>query len=403
MNKDHKANSFPEVKNPEIDLLAELENLRKPIAGDVPLAKVLDKMTVEGELYQPLGEGKLHCYACGHNCKIKPGARGICQVRYNVGGKLYVPWGYVAALQVDPIEKKPYYHVYPGAETLTFGMLGCDYHCSYCQNWDISQTLRDASSGRPPRKISPEQMVKLGIDHGAKCIASSYNEPLITSEWAMAVFREAHKAGMTCLYVSNGNATKEVLEYIRPLTAGYKIDLKTMNDKHYRKLGGVLQHVLDSIGMAYEMGFWVEVVTLIVPGYNDSEQELREAARYIKSVSPDIPWHVTAFHKDYKMTGPDNTDSETLVRAAEIGYEEGLHFVYAGNDPGRVKSYENTYCPNCNTTLIERFGYLIRDYQITPEGCCPKCGAKIPGIWHKSRDEVNIHSNFFMRMPRSAF
>lgn len=403
MSRNNNTNSFPETMNPEIDLMAELENLRKPIAGDVPLAKVLDKMTVEGELYKPLGEGKVHCYACGHNCTIKPGARGICQVRYNVGGKLYVPWGYVGALQVDPIEKKPFYHVYPGAETLTFGMLGCDYHCSYCQNWDISQTLRDVTSGRPPQKISPKQMVELGIHHGAKCIASSYNEPLITSEWAVEVFQEARRAGLTCLYISNGNATKEVLEYIRPLTAGYKIDLKTMNDKQYRKLGGVLQNVLDSVKMAYEMGFWVEVVTLIVPGYNDSPEELREAARFIKSVSADIPWHVTAFHKDYKMTDPDNTDSETLIRAAEIGYEEGLHFVYAGNDPGRVKSYENTYCPNCQATLIERFGYLIRDYQITDEGCCPKCNANIPGIWPKSRDEVNIHSNYFMRMPRSAF
>ncbi len=403
MSKNHKTNSFPKEINPEIDLLAELENLRKPIAGDVPLANVLDKMVVEGELYQALGEGKVHCYACGHNCKIKPGARGICQVRYNVRGKLYVPWGYVAALQVDPVEKKPFYHVHPGAETLTFGMLGCDYHCSYCQNWDISQTFRDASSGRPPQKISAPQMVELGKRHGAKCVASSYNEPLITSEWAFEVFREARKEEMTCLYISNGNGTKEVLEYIRPLTAGYKIDLKTMNDKQYRKLGGVLQNVLNTIRMAYDMGFWVEVVTLIVPGYNDSEEELREAARFIKSVSPDIPWHVTAFHRDYKMTGPENTDSSTLVQAAEIGYDEGLNFVYAGNDPGMVKPYENTFCPNCKTTLIERFGYLIRDYQITDDGCCPKCHTKIPGIWPKSRDEVNISSNFFMRMPRSAF
>jgi pyruvate formate lyase activating enzyme len=304
---------------------------------------------------------------------------------------------------VDPIEKKPFYHVYPGAETLTFGMLGCDYHCSYCQNWDISQALRDERSGRSPEKINPKQMIELGKHHRAKCVASSYNEPLITSEWAASVFKEARKEDLTCLYVSNGNATREVLEYIKPLTEGYKIDLKTMNNKHYRKLGGVLQNVLDTIQMVYDMGFWTEIVTLVVPGYNDSEEELREAARFIKSVSPDIPWHVTAFHKNYKMTDPDNTESSTLVRAAEIGYDEGLHFVYAGNDPGHVKSYENTYCPNCKTTLIERLGYLIRNYQITDEGCCPKCKTKIPGIWPKSKGEVNIRSNFFTRMPRSAF
>lgn len=403
MSKNHKTDSFPKAANPEIDLLTELENLRNPIAGDVPLAKVLDTMVVEGELCEKLNEGKIRCYACGHNCTIKPGARGICQVRYNIGGKLFVPWGYVAALQVDPIEKKPFYHVYPGAETVTFGMLGCDYHCSYCQNWDISQTFRDELSGRQPQRISAKQMVELGKHHGAKCVASSYNEPLITSEWAAAVFKEAKKKGLTCLYVSNGNGTREVLEYIRPLAEGYKIDLKTMNDKHYRKLGGVLQNVLDTIQMVYEMGFWTEIVTLIVPGYNDSEAELREAAQFIRSVSVDIPWHVTAFHKDYKMTDPDNTESSTLIRAAEIGYDEGLHFVYAGNDPGHVKSYENTYCPKCKTTLIERFGYLIRDYQITDDGCCPKCHTNIPGIWPASKDEVNIHSNFFARMPRSAF
>ena len=403
MSKNKKNNSRPLNFNPEIDLITELGNLRKPIAGDVSIAKVLDKIVQEGELYEKLDEGKVHCYACGHNCTIKPGARGICQVRYNIGGKLFVPWGYVAALQVDPIEKKPFYHVYPGAETLTFGMLGCDYHCSYCQNWDISQALRDERSGRPPQKINPWEMIELGIHHNAKCVASSYNEPLITSEWASSVFKEAKKEGLTCLYVSNGNATREVLEYIKPLAEGYKIDLKTMNDKHYRKLGGVLQNVLNTIQMVYDVGFWTEIVTLVVPDYNDSEEELREAARFIKSVSPDIPWHVTAFHKDYKMTGPDNTDSSILVRAAEIGYDEGLHFVYAGNDPGHVKSYENTYCPNCKTTLIERIGYLIRDYKITDDGCCPKCKTEIPGIWPKSKDEVNISSNFFMRMPRSAF
>lgn len=403
MSKNKKYNYHPQSFNPEIDLIAELENLRKPIAGDVPLANILDKMVVEGELYKQLGEDKIHCYACGHNCTIKPRARGICQVRYNVGGKLFVPWGYVIALNVDPIEKKPFYHVYPGAETLTFGMLGCDYHCSYCQNWDISQALRDERSGRPPQKINPKQMIELGKHHGAKCVASSYNEPLITSEWAASVFKEAKKEDLTCLYVSNGNATREVLEYIRPLAEGYKIDLKTMNNKHYRKLGGVLKNVLNTIQMVYDMGFWTEIVTLVVPGYNDSEEELREAAQFIKSVSPDIPWHVTAFHKDYKMTDPDNTESSTLIKAAEIGYEQGLHFVYAGNDPGHVKSYENTYCPNCKITLIERLGYLIRDYKITDDGCCPNCKTKIPGIWYKSKDEVNISSNIFMRMPRSAF
>ncbi len=383
---------------------ATAARVRNPLAGDVPVAQLIDPLVREGELYRQLDGDRVLCYACGHRCKIPPGARGVCQVRYNVDGKLMVPWGYVAALQCDPTEKKPYYHVYPGSDTLTFGMLGCDLHCPYCQNWDTSQTLRDANAGRGILEITPEEMVQMALRNGARCVASSYNEPLITTEWAAAIFRPAAEAGLTCLYVSNGNATKEVLEYIRPFTRGFKIDLKCMNDRNYRKLGMPLQTVLDSIKMAHEMGFWVEVVTLVVPGFNDSESELREAARYIRSVSPDIPWHVTAFHKDYKMTEPDNTDVRTLLRAAEIGFEEGLRYVYAGNMPGHVGKYENTYCPNCQELLIERYGYVILDYRLTGEGTCPGCGTPIPGLWPKSKDEVRIGKvgDFWFRVPRAV-
>jgi pyruvate formate lyase activating enzyme len=832
------------------DLIDELRSLRKPLAGDVPISELIDPLVREGELYEALPDGSVHCFACGHNCKIKPGARGICQVRYNLGGKLRVPWGYVSGLQSDPTEKKPFYHVHPGSDTLTFGMLGCDLHCSYCftgdttvvtnhgpislsdlfdradhveqkpdgviaypkdlravaasgtfrsvravfkhpyrgrlaviqpyylpalrctpdhriyatddvarppvqiraehltkrhflaiprqcasksalpqvidvaallgehqvtyrvpwgltveqrtaiaeatlvgatsreigaslgksgsyirhvrskiarglaedvrtrrpilepdslrfpnehrpglpiripldsemarllgyycaegcvvsnkkrpnshtlnfsfshqesalakevgallekrlgveaklvhrettlgvyatkasaallfkslagecsdqkqvpalmftaprqtveaflqayvegdghhyvngkvsvttvsrrlaygiawlvlqlgnlpsvydtpmpesgqiqgraikrsthqytivwyehnitrkvvetddyyliplrditfteydgdvynmeveeehnylaglllvsncQNWDISQALRDANAGRPPARTTPEQMVSLALRHGAKNVASSYNEPLITSEWAVAVFKQAKAKGLTCLYVSNGNATPQVLEYIRPFTDGYKIDLKTMNDKNYRKLGAVLDNVLDTVRLAHKMGFWVEIVTLVVPGFNDSEQELRDAAQFIKSVSPDIPWHVTAFHKDYRMHDPANTDARTLIRAAEIGQAEGLHYVYAGNLPGRIGTLENTFCPSCHATLIERLGYVILDYQITPEGTCPRCQTKIAGIWPKSKDEVRLGTttDLFFRVPRQV-
>ena len=314
-------------------------------------------------------------------------------MRFNKDGVLYVPWGYVAALQVDPIEKKPFFHVYPGTDALTFGMLGCDYHCPYCQNWLTSQALRDPASDVAAsliRDVTPEELVRMALRHGARSVISSYNEPLITSEWAKAIFQKAKPHGLLTGYVSNGNATREVLEYIRPVTDAYKVDLKTMNDKNYRKLGGVLQHVLDTIRMVHEMGFWTEVVTLVVPGFNDSEAELREAARFIASVSPDIPWHVTAFHPDYKMTDPPPTSVRTLLRAAEIGREEGLHFVYAGNLPGRVGPFENTWCPKCDTLLIERVGYVILQYNITGEGTCPKCGTRIPGIWPKDPSEVRL-------------
>ncbi len=357
------------------------ESKRYKSITKTPLAELLDKYSTEGELYSKLEDDKVLCFACGHRCLIFDGLRGVCKVRYNDGGRLYVPKGYVAALQCDPTEKKPFFHVLPGSNTLTFGMLGCDYHCSYCQNWLTSQALRDPVAGIEPMEAGAEQLVSLAKKYDARLIGSSYNEPLITAEWAVEVFKLAMKGGLKTAFISNGNATKEVLEYLRPITDCYKVDLKSMQDKNYRKLGGLLSNVLETISRLCDMGFWVEIVTLVVPGFNDSNDELKEAAKFLVSLSPDIPWHVTAFHKDYKMTDPDNTSAETLMRVAEIGYEAGLKFVYAGNLPGRVKNYENTYCPNCDRLLIERYGYNILSYQINTDGQCPDCSAAIPGIW----------------------
>ena len=292
-----------------------------------------------------------------------------------------MPWGYVAALQCDPTEKKPFYHFLPGSDTLTFGMLGCDYHCPYCQNWLTSQALRDPAAVSAPEPVTPKGLVGLALRSGAQLVGSSYNEPLITAEWAVAVFQEAKAAGLKTCFISNGNATEQVLTYLRPWCDGYKIDLKAMSQKNYRYLGGVLEHVLETIQMVHAMGFWMEVVTLIVPGWNDSEEELQKAAEFLVAISPDIPWHITAFHKDYKMTDPDNTPSDTLLRAARIGQAVGLRYVYAGNLPGRVGKYENTYCPTCKDPLIARFGFLVTANRLTPDGTCPSCHTKIPGIW----------------------
>ena len=344
------------------------------------LREVLRSYTMEGELYERHADGSLTCFACGHRCLIRPGREGICKVRYNEGGRLMVPANYAAGIQCDPTEKKPFFHAYPGSLAVTFGMLGCDYHCAYCQNWVTSQALRDPKAVVPPQKVRPLDLIVMAKRHGARLIVSSYNEPLITSEWAMKIFREAKKEGLVTGYVSNGNATPEVLDYIRPHTDLYKVDLKSFSDKNYRKLGGVLQHVLDTIKMVYERGFWLEVVTLIVPGFNDSTEELRDMAQFLVEVSPDIPWHVTAFHKDYKMQDPANTSASTLIRAAEIGLEAGLHFVYAGNLPGMVGRYENTYCPNCQTELIRRFGFRVLQNRIAA-GTCPECRTPIPGRW----------------------
>jgi pyruvate formate lyase activating enzyme len=350
-------------------------------AAPPTLEEVLTPLAREGELYERLPEERLRCYACGHRCLIPPGQRGICKVRWNENGRLMVPAGYVASLQLDPVEKKPFFHAWPGSRALSFGMLGCDLHCGYCQNALTSQALRDPAMGVPPQRITPGEIVDLALTHRARILTSTYNEPLITSEWAVEVFRLGKARGLVGSYVSNGNATPEVLDYLRPWVNLYKVDLKSFDDRQYRKLGGLLGTVLDTIRLLHAKGFWLEVVTLIVPGFNDSEAELRDIARFLVSVSPDIPWHVTAFHPDYKMTDRDATAAATLVRAAEIGRAEGLRFVYAGNLPGRVGSFENTWCPGCGALLVERVGYRIRRDLLTGLGACPGCGARIPGRW----------------------
>ena len=347
------------------------------------LAEVLTQQTREGQLYEPLDRERVRCYACGHCCPIPEGALGVCKVRSNKGGRLYVPWGYVGGVQCDPVEKKPFFHAYPGALTYSFGMLGCDLHCSYCQNWVTSQALRDPHAVSLPTEATPEAVVRDAVDQGAQIMVSTYNEPLITSEWAVAIFKAAKVAGLTTGFVSNGNGTPQVLEYLRPWVDLYKVDLKSFDDKHYRKLGGRLEPILDTIERLYRMGVWLEIVTLLIAGFNDADAELQRLTEFVAAVSPDIPWHVTAFHKDYKMTDPADTTPEMLARAAEIGKQSGLRFVYAGNHPGAVGDLEDTWCPSCGTRLVERHGYHIRGYQITPDGSCPSCGRQVPGRWNE--------------------
>jgi len=344
------------------------------------LQDVLSEHTVVGELWKTLQEDRLECFACGHRCVIKEGRIGICKVRFNRDGKLYVPRGYAGGIQLDPIEKKPFFHAYPGTSALSFGMLGCDFHCSYCQNWITSQALRDPLAVTQPVFLEAEALVRMAKKHKARVLTSTYNEPLITSEWAVEVFRKGKEEGLVGSYVSNGNATPEVLDYIRPYVDLYKVDLKSFDDRGYRQLGGTLKTVLRAIEMLVEKGFWLEVVTLVIPTFNDSEQELNRIAHFLAGVSKDIPWHITAFHKDYKMCDPENTPVSTLIRAAEIGREAGLNFVYAGNVPGEVGKWENTYCPNCQALLVERYGFHVLRNLIRA-GNCPECDFHIPGVW----------------------
>jgi pyruvate formate lyase activating enzyme len=337
------------------------------------------------ELIHRGDNGMIQCFACGHRCKINPGHDGVCRVRFNDNGTLRVPFGYVAGVACDPIEKKPFFHVLPGSDALSFGMLGCDFHCGYCQNWVTSQMLRDVDAVAPAKLCPPEQLVQLALTHHSPVLASTYNEPLITSEWAVAVFKEAKKHSLRCVYISNGNATPQVLDYIRPYVDAYKVDLKTFNPKHYRELGGVMENVTETIRMLKHRGFWVEIVTLLVPGFSDDPDELKRMADFLTSVDPLMPWHVTAFHPDYKMTdGFRATTADDLLQAAEYGRQAGLKYIYPGNLPGGVGDGENTRCHHCGMTVIRRHGFKVLANYVSAAGTCPTCHKTLPGIWGRS-------------------
>ena len=346
-------------------------------AGAPELVEVLDPSpSTKGP-----GGQRLRCHACGHQCPIPEGAHGVCKVRFNEGGRLHVPWGYVGGVQCDPVEKKPFFHAYPGALAYSFGMLGCDLHCSYCQNWVTSQALRDPHAGAVPRDTTPSLLVQDALRQRARIVVSTYNEPLITAEWGAAIFEEAHARGLVTGFVSNGNGTPRVLEYLRPHIDLYKVDLKSFDDRRYRQLGGRLQPILDTIQWLHASGVWIEIVTLLVPGFNDSDGELQRLTQFVAGVSSDIPWHVTAFHQDYKMAESANTTPAMLCRAAEIARQAGLRYVYAGNAPGHVGDLEHTHCHACGERVVTRHGFLIEDYRLTPGGACPRCSTRIPGRW----------------------
>lgn len=332
------------------------------------------------ELVKALRDDWVRCYACGHTCKIPPGRQGICRVRFNEAGALRVPYGYVATLMCDPIEKKPFFHALPGSQALSFGMLGCDLHCAYCRNWVTSQALRDPNAIAPTRELSAAQIARLAVERGASMLASTYNEPLITAEWAVGVFRDAKQRGLRTAFISNGNGTQQVLRFLRPWVDLYKVDLKSFRDRSYRALGGRIERILQTIPELVRAGFWVEVVTLVIPGFNDTDAELRDIACYLADVSPDIPWHVTAFRKDYRMTQAEDTSAATLVRGCQIGREAGLRYTYAGNLPGRVGRWENTHCPGCDAAVIERTGHRMRVNRLL-DGRCPECATLVAGVW----------------------
>ncbi len=336
---------------------------------------------LRSELVRPGPGDKVSCVACGHRCALGPGQTGTCRMRRRVGAGLEVPHGYAAGVAVDPIEKKPFFHVRPGAGALSFGMLGCDLACPFCQNWQTSQTLRDPSARAHFRPVSADALVAAAVESGAEAVISTYNEPLITAEWAHDVFALARGRGLLTGFVSNGHGTPEVLDYLRPVTDLFKVDLKAFREATYRTLGGKLAAVLDTIAGLHARGFWLEVVTLVVPGVNDDPAELADMARFLAGLSPDIPWHLTAFHPDYRMTDRGGTPSATLLRARQTGREAGLRHVYTGNRPGAAAHGEDTLCPSCGAVLVERVGFSVASNRLQGTGRCPGCGAAVAGVW----------------------
>lgn len=331
-------------------------------------------------MFQEAREGKkVQCSLCSHRCLILPDKRGICAVRENRDGVLYsLVYDKVIAQNIDPIEKKPLFHFQPGSTSFSIATPGCNFRCKHCQNADISQLPRDHGGTILGEGVSPAAIVEAAKRRRCASISYTYTEPTIYFELAFDTARLAVEAGLRNVFVTNGYITPEALREIRPYLHAANIDLKGFSEEFYRKICGArLQPVLDAIRLYKESGIWIELTTLVIPGHNDSDDELRNIARFIKSVGEDIPWHVSRFHPTYQLIDQPVTPAATLKRARQIGLEAGLRYVYVGNIPGEG---EDTFCPACKKAVVRRIGFSVRENNIR-HGVCGSCGAKIDGVW----------------------
>jgi len=335
-------------------------------------------MRKEAMLWEPLEERKVHCYLCAHECKISESKFGVCGVRQNVGGTLYtLVYGEVIAANIDPIEKKPLYHYLPGSLSYSIATIGCNFKCPFCQNWQISQTSWSKGTAPSGRDLSPDQVVEAAKKHGCGSISYTYTEPTIFFEYCYDTAVLAKAAGMGNVFVTNGYMTRQSLDIIRPYLDAANIDLKSFRDSYYRQYCKArLQPVLDSIAYMKQLGIWVEATTLVVPGENDSESELKQIAGFLAQIDKDIPWHISRFHPDYEFKDHGSTPVETLRKARQIGREQGLRYVYLGN----VSEDADTRCYQCNETVVERHYMGLRSLKLR-NGRCSHCGAAIAGVW----------------------
>ncbi len=335
-------------------------------------------MKKEALLWEKLDENRVHCYLCAHECRISESKFGVCGVRQNLEGILYtLVYAQVIAAHIDPIEKKPLYHFLPGSTSYSLATIGCNFKCGFCQNWQISQASASGASGAPGKPVTPGQIVEEARLRGCSSISYTYTEPTIFFEYAYDTAKLAKLAGLYNVFVTNGYMTRQALEMIEPYLDAANVDLKSFRDASYKKnCGARLQPVLDTIARMKELGIWLEVTTLVIPGENDSAEELGQIAAFLAGIDKDIPWHISRFHPDYEFTEQSATPVETLRRAREIGQEKGLQHIYLGNVPEGA----NTYCRQCGALVVER-RYMGTEKTNLKEGLCPSCGTRASGVW----------------------
>ncbi|PJE67738.1 AmmeMemoRadiSam system radical SAM enzyme [Candidatus Shapirobacteria bacterium CG10_big_fil_rev_8_21_14_0_10_40_9] len=332
---------------------------------------------VEARLYKKLADKSVRCNLCSHRCLIKPGERGICSVRENQGGTLYsLVYGKVIAANVDPIEKKPLFHFQPGSLSFSIATAGCNFRCEFCQNWQISQITKGPKGEIIGKELPPEQVVQKALETECSSIAYTYTEPTIFFEYAADTAKLAKKKGLANVFVTNGYQTPETIKEMAKFVDAANVDLKSFSEEFYQKIcGAKLKPVLEAIKLMHKAGIWLEITTLVVPDQNDSEKELSEIAKFIAGVSKNIPWHISRFHPDFKMTDSYPTPLETLEKAFKIGKKAGLKYVYLGNVATVTR--ENTYCPKCKNLAIRRVGYDIETLGVDKKGECRKCGQNL--------------------------
>lgn len=334
----------------------------------------------EALLYDKLENKKVRCRLCNHYCLISEDGFGICGVRKNIKGSLYsLVWGLPVALNIDPIEKKPLFHFLPGSKSFSIATIGCNLRCKFCQNWQLSQArFQEGAFLREEDLILPEKIVEEALRCGCKSISYTYTEPTVFFEYALDIAREAKKEGLFNNFVTNGYMSKECLSLIQPYLDAANVDLKFFRESSYQNIcGAKLTPVLESIRLMKNMGIWIEITTLLIPGENDSDQELTDIAQFIADIDNNTPWHISRFHPDYEFGDCEPTPIQTLKRAEQIGKKAGLRFVYVGN----VSQYQaDTFCLKCNSLLIRREGFSVLEYRIRDSRCI-FCGTRIPGIF----------------------